>query len=361
MATATSSLETEGDIFCHICDLCTVRADRLLSMIWLLRVHDRLSTADLAERLEVSRRTILRDVEALSAAGMPVYCERGPHGGVRLLPGYRTDVTALSSKESRALFAGVTTWGAETLGLGEALTSGLQKLLAAVPETYRSESSDTSARIVVDPQGWLPQPERERTGETFQIVQDAVFTGRRLRMAYRHKTRSSTKEAVVDPHGLVSAGSSWYLCSTQGDDDEPTFTKLSRIDIAEILPDSRDQTRRIDMRATWQAQRTKFLGGFTAVTATAWVRDTRWSDVHEWSITATEITATSAPPPGDGWVFMRLEFVDDLHAMTIMLRLGTDARIETPDSLIASFTTYLKNTLAQYKQSHTEWRADPAG
>lgn len=130
-----------------------MRADRLLSMIWLLRANDRLSAADLAERLEVSRRTILRDVEALSAAGVPVYCERGPHGGVSLLPGYRIDVTALSSEESRALFAGVTTWGAESLGLGDALASGLQKLLAAVPETHRSQSSEVSDRIVVAPRG----------------------------------------------------------------------------------------------------------------------------------------------------------------------------------------------------------------
>lgn len=327
-----------------------MRADRLLSMIWLLRAHDRLSTAELAERLEVSRRTILRDVEALSAAGVPIYCERGPHGGVSLLPGYRTDVTALSSEESRALFAGVTTWGAESLGLGDALASGLQKLLAAVPETHRNESSDMSVRIVVDPQGWLPQPERERIGETFRTVQDAVFAGRRLCMTYRHKTRSSTQTAIVDPHGLVSAGSSWYLCSSRSDDEELTFTKLSRIDAAEVLPEVCDRTRKVDVAAAWRAQREKFLGGFAAVTATAWVRDTRWSDAHEWSISATEIEPTGEPPPGDGWVFMRLEFVDDLHAMTIMLRLGTDARIETPGSLRANFTNYLADTLSLYPE-----------
>ena len=82
-----------------------MRADRLLAIIWLLRAHGGLSTTELAERMGVSRRTLVRDVEALSAAGVPVYCERGPYGGVRLLPGYRTDVTALSSDESRALFA----------------------------------------------------------------------------------------------------------------------------------------------------------------------------------------------------------------------------------------------------------------
>ena len=84
-----------------------MRADRLLSMIWLLRTHGRLSASDLAQRLEVSRRTVLRDVEALSTAGVPVWCERGPHGGVRIDPDFRIDVTGLNREESRALFVGL--------------------------------------------------------------------------------------------------------------------------------------------------------------------------------------------------------------------------------------------------------------
>lgn len=144
-----------------------MRADRLLSIIWLLRAHEKLSTGELADLLEVSRRTIMRDIDALSAAGVPVYSERGPHGGIRLLPGYRTDVTALSSEESRALFAGVTAWGAESLGLGDALASGLRKLLAAVPDGNRQSTADVSSRIVVDPQGWMPQTAAEQTGTIF--------------------------------------------------------------------------------------------------------------------------------------------------------------------------------------------------
>ena len=120
------------------CEDESVRADRLLSMIWLLRAHGRLPTSDLAQRLEVSRRTVLRDVEALSAAGVPVWCERGPHGGVRIDPGFRIDVTGLNREESRALFAGLTSWGAAHLGLGDALASAARKLLAAVPDNHRS-------------------------------------------------------------------------------------------------------------------------------------------------------------------------------------------------------------------------------
>ncbi|MCL3776631.1 MULTISPECIES: YafY family protein [unclassified Actinomyces] len=322
-----------------------MRADRLLSIIWLLRAHGGLSTVELAERLEVSRRTILRDVEALSAAGVPVYCERGPNGGVRLLPDYRTDVTALSSEESRALFAGVTAWGADSLGLGDALASGLRKLLAAVPETYRDQSATVAERIVIDPQGWLPQPEQEQNGDTFRIVQNAVFAQRRLQIEYRHKTRSSTRVAVVEPHGLVSATRSWYLCATT--EGELGFTKVSRIDRAEMLPEPCSGDT-VGVAAEWRAQRERFLDGFTAVTATAWVRDTRWSDAHEWVIRAGEREPTSPPPDPDGWSFLELEFVDHLHAMTILLRLGPDARIVSPITLRDDFTAYLSTTLERY-------------
>ena len=144
-----------------------MRADRLLSLLWLLRAHGGMPAPELAQRLEVSRRTVLRDVEALSAAGVPVWCERGPCGGVRIDPGFRIDVTGLNHEESRALFAGLTTWGAVPLGLGEALTSAVRKLLAAVPSGQREGSVDIASRIVIDPQGWLPLPDRERTGPVF--------------------------------------------------------------------------------------------------------------------------------------------------------------------------------------------------
>ena len=333
-----------------------MRADRLLSIIWMLRAHGQLSTAQLAERLEVSRRTIMRDVDALSAAGVPVYCERGPHGGVRLLPGYRTDVTALNNEESRALFAGVTTWGADSLGLGEALASGLRKLLAAVPDSHRPDSSDVSARIVIDPQGWLPQTEREQTGEIFHTVQEAVFARLRLRLRYRHKTKASSRDAVVDPEGLISAGRSWYLCcSCEG---ELLFIKVSRIDSAEILPEPCTGGAHIDVAAEWKKQRERFLERFDPVQATAWVREIRWSDIHEWVIRVTEPrpgrdTRSQTGPatggaPGEEWSLLGLEFVDHLHAMTVLLRLGPDAIVTSPAELRADFTAYLRATLDRY-------------
>ena len=319
-----------------------MRADRLLSMIWLLRAHGRLSASDLAQRLEVSRRTVLRDVEALSAAGVPVWCERGPHGGVRIDPGFRLDVTGLNREESRALFAGLTSWGAAPLGLGDALASASRKLLAAVPDSHRSRSMGIASRVVVDPQGWLPLPESERADAVFQAVQEAVLTRHRLRMVFRHKSRTMTQD-VVDPHGIVAAGRSWYLCASHG--AEVRFTRLSRIEGTEILAEECPDDSGFDMTAAWHKQREEFLERFEAITATAWVRDERWSDVQEWTLRATTTDTDDDPPGDDGWTCLQLEFMDHLHAMTILLRLGPDASIVAPEYLRQDLINYLKRTL----------------
>ncbi len=232
--------------------------------------------------------------------------------------------------------------------------SGLRKLLAAVPDSNRQDSFAASTRIVVDPQGWMPQTEVERVGSIFQTVQNAVFAGQCLQITYRHKTRASTRQAIVEPRGLVGAGRSWYLCCTL--DDELRFIKLSRIEEAAALPTRCDPSKDVDVAGAWREQRSRFLGTFTPVTATAWIKESRWSDVHEWTIKATETEPPDGAPVGDGWSFMELEFVDQLHAMTIMLRLGPDARIEAPEQLRADFTSYLHRTLDRYETNSLQGR-----
>jgi predicted DNA-binding transcriptional regulator YafY len=132
-----------------------MKSGRLLEMLLLLQARGLVTAAELAERLEVSPRTVYRDAEALSAAGVPVYTERGRAGGIRLLPGYRTDVTGLTQDEARALFV-LTTGGAhEDLGLGNAARSAVLKVMRAVPEPFRPAATATSQRILVDPAGWM--------------------------------------------------------------------------------------------------------------------------------------------------------------------------------------------------------------
>ena len=324
-----------------------MRADRLLRMTWILSGRTApVPAARLAALLEVSPRTVLRDVEALSAAGVPVWCERGPHGGVRIDPGFRLDVTGLNHEESRALFAGITGWGAAPLGLSEALASAVHKLLAAVPDRHRNQSIDVASRIVVDPQGWLPLPESERADAVFHAVQEAVLTRHRLRMVFRDKSRTTTQE-VVDPHGMVAASRSWYLCASHG--AEVRFTKLSRIEEADVLTEACSNDSGFDMATAWQKQREEFLERFEAITATAWVRDERWSDVQEWTLRATTTDEDDERPGDDGWTCFQLEFMDHLHAMTILLRLGPDARVIAPVSLRQDLVGYLERTLERYQ------------
>ncbi len=314
-------------------------------MLWLLRAHGGLSTADLARRLEVSRRTVLRDVEALSAAGIPVYCERGPHGGVRLLPGYRLDVNALTEDESRALLAAASSWGADSLGLGEAFTSGLRKLLAAVPETGRSRGADAAERVVIDPRGWMPQPEATRPGQAFTTVQEAVFARQQLDITYRSGRTADVQQVTVEPHGLVSAGSDWYLCA--GEDGAVRFFKVARILSAAAQTEACWDD--VDVASAWQEYRDRFLAGFTPVTVTGWLQRDRWQDASEWSMRLTD-RESATDPPEEGWRPVRMEFLDDLHALTVLLRLGPAAHVESPERIRTRLLDHVEQVAGLYRR-----------
>ncbi|MEU4746312.1 HTH domain-containing protein, partial [Actinosynnema sp. NPDC023658] len=129
-----------------------MRADRLVSLVLLLRQRGRLSAATLARELEVSTRTVLRDVEALSAAGVPVYAERGRHGGFALLPGFRTELTGLSHDEALALLIAGSRRGAQAFGLGSALASAMLKVVDALPESHRDTAVGVAERLLIDPE-----------------------------------------------------------------------------------------------------------------------------------------------------------------------------------------------------------------
>ncbi|MFG2135417.1 helix-turn-helix transcriptional regulator [Streptomyces sp. NPDC048650] len=164
--------------------------------------------SELAERLEVSTRTVYRDVESLSAAGVPVYAERGRHGGIALLPGFRTDVTGLTTDEARALFIMATQGTHSALGLADALGSALRKVMVALPASHRPAAEVTSRRILVDPDRWRSGP---RAAVALDELNGAVFRDVRLRIRYRHGGETRLRTYTVDPYGLVVKAGTWYL------------------------------------------------------------------------------------------------------------------------------------------------------
>src|ERR1700682_1538242 len=175
-----------------------VRADRVLSLLLLLQARGRLSASELAARLEVSRRTVYRDVDALSIAGVPVRTEPGPGGGIELVEGWRTDLTGLTEPELDALF---------TSAAGPEFERAMGKLAAALPTESGRRAGRMRERLLVDSAGW---GRRGAASPHLRVVQDAVFADRRLRLRYR-RAEARVVERVVDPLGLVLKAGVWYL------------------------------------------------------------------------------------------------------------------------------------------------------
>jgi predicted DNA-binding transcriptional regulator YafY len=184
-----------------------VRADRLLSLLLLLQDRGKVKAEQLAARLEVTPRTIHRDVQALSSAGVPVYTERGPAGGIGLLGSYRTQVTGLSREEAAALAAAGVPRVLSEIGLGGALRSGLVKLGASLPELQRLASEHLRRRLYVDVAPWFHVPEEVAH---LDVVRQAVLEDRELHLHYRARGGQPFDD-TVRPLGLVAKAESWYL------------------------------------------------------------------------------------------------------------------------------------------------------
>src|SRR6059058_3412157 len=183
-----------------------VRASRLISLLLLLQTRGQLTAAELAERLEVSERTIQRDADALAAAGVPVEAVRGPAGGYRLAGGYRTRLTGLTADEADALFAAGMPGPAAELGLGGELAAARLKLLAALPQELQERATRSSRLFHLDTRGWF---RAEDTVPHLPALAAAVWQGCRARIRYRERGR--VVQRTIDPLGLVLKGGAWYL------------------------------------------------------------------------------------------------------------------------------------------------------
>lgn len=232
------------DIQCHRGrdTLRDVRADRLLSILLLLQAHGRLSAGVLARRLEVSRRTIYRDLEALSAAGVPVVIDQGPQGGASLLPGWRTDVTGLTESELAALLAFAPSAPAADLGLNEDLGRAARKV--AVAAGAPSGNSRFADRVLVDINPWGPR----RVPPHLRSVQDALWSDRRLWMRYR-RGDGALIERTVEPLGLVAKHGVWYLLAG-GERGIRTY-RVSRVEEAAVTDDSFERPSGFDLEQAW--------------------------------------------------------------------------------------------------------------
>ncbi len=231
-----------------------MKADRLLAILLLLQRGGRMTAGEIARRLEVSERTIYRDLEALGSAGVPVYAEPGRGGGVRLLEGYRTDLSGLSLSEAElvpllglsGVFAGI--------ALGSSLRRTETKLLMALPEDQRNRAEVAQKRIHVDLQRWWDHSEPV---PHLAVAADAVLAGRRLRITYRRGQDAAEVKRKLDPLGLVVQGGTWYLVAGAGR-GEPRIYRISRISSAEPLEETFDHPEGFDLQTFWSGRKEEF-------------------------------------------------------------------------------------------------------
>jgi predicted DNA-binding transcriptional regulator YafY len=305
-----------------------VRADRLVSLVLLLRQRGRMTAAALARELEVSTRTVLRDVEALSAAGVPVYAERGRHGGFALLPGFRTELTGLNHDEALALLAAGSGRGEQAFGLGSALASALRKVVDALPDGHPATASDAAQRFLIDPETDLlarPLVAEEVPDATMIEIRRAVLAGHKLRIHYA-ATDQAPRWRTVDPIGLVTVRGRGYLLATRAGADR-TY-RLSRVLAAEELAEPAQRPDRVDLDRLWRERSARFRTGGAQVAVLARVNPGRREE-----LVRTALAVLAEEPDADGWLRLEVTFQDRRHAEWALWQLSTDAEALTPRSL----------------------------
>ncbi|WP_181779801.1 helix-turn-helix transcriptional regulator [Pseudonocardia pini] len=319
-----------------------MRADRLVSLVLLLRRRGRLTADTLARELEVSTRTVLRDVEALSAAGVPVYAERGRYGGFVLAPGFRTELTGLNHDEALALLTAGSTRGEQVFGLGSALASAMRKVVDALPDGHRATASDAAQRFLVEPETDLLSRRaatEEVPGAAMIEIRRAVLVGHRLRIHYA-AAGGPPRWRTVDPIGLVTVRDRGYLLATRSGADR-TY-RLSRIRAAEELPEPAERPDLVDLDTLWRERAARFLADDHLTVLV------RVDPARREALLDTALTVRAEEPEADGRLRMELTFQDAWHAEWALWRLGAAAEALAPQSLRTSLRRRATAIATQY-------------
>ncbi|MFF5637892.1 helix-turn-helix transcriptional regulator [Streptomyces sp. NPDC012825] len=308
-----------------------MRASRLVALLLLLQNRGRTTARQLAEELGVSVRTVYRDVEALGAAGIPLYGEAGHAGGYRLVDGYRTRLTGLTADEAQAAFLAALPGAAAALGLGEALATARLKLRAALPAELREHAELIQERFLLDAPGWYGGADRV---PHLTAVAAAVWARRAVVLRYRRWRAPEEIERRVEPYGLVLKAGRWYLVA-----GGPSGVRTYRVDQILGIRPLEDEFAAPDgfrLAGYWKDH----LAGFRARlhTAEALVR-----------LTPEGARRLGVAPAGDGWTETRVPIESIDHAHREFLRLGTDVEVVAPAELRDRVAETVRTLAARYE------------
>lgn len=320
-----------------------MRADRLLSILLLLQVHRRLTARDLATRLEVSERTIHRDMEALSAAGFPVFAERGAGGGWMLIEGYKTNLTGLNRDEIQALFLTKPLRLLADLGLKKASDAAFIKLSAALPASYRDKAEHARQRIHIDATGW------NHSSESIQflpVLQEAVWQERKVRFTYERGGGCNSVERLADPLGLVAKGNAWYLVAAI--DGMIRSYRVSRVVDATLTDDACTRPKDFDLAGYWEQSTVDFKAHLPQYLAKVRAHP----DVFPRLRFAGRFAriGQAEPPDADGWIRVNLRFDVEEMAVEWVLGFGSQMEVLEPAALREKVIAAAQRVLAFYAE-----------
>ena len=310
-------------------DTGSMRADRLLSILLLLQEHGRLSARRLAERLEVSERTVHRDMEALAMAGVPVWAQTGRHGGWELAEGYRTDLTGLSEGELRSLVLAGASSQLRHLGVGDDLDRAVTKVLAALPETRRAAARSVGSYLHVDPAGWRRPDDAVPWLPTLEA---ALRERRRVVLRYERASDGTTVERTAEPLGLVVKGSTWYLVASV--DGASRTYRVARLRDVQVLDEPATRPPDFDLGAAWRTSQEAFRQALPQATWTMRVAPEVIGRVRLGWRFASIVEELPAGP--DGWITVRCRGDGLPVAIECTLGLGPDAVAVEPAELVAA-------------------------
>jgi predicted DNA-binding transcriptional regulator YafY len=322
-----------------------MRASRLVNLLLLLQTRGGLTAAELARELEVSVRTVHRDVEALSEAGVPIYADRGPHGGVRLVEGYRTRLTGMTGEEAEALFLSGLPGPAAELGLGTVVAAARLKVMAALPTELRARASRLVERFHLDASGWFQANEPVPHLST---LAEAVWETQRVRIDYERGDR--LVERTIEPLGLVLKAGVWYVvASTEG---QIRTYRISRVAAATALDERFERPASFDLAATWAESSAAYERDAPRVDVTVRIRPDRLERLAAAvGSRAVDDAERLAEPDPDGWLRLRLRLDWPPEVPGHLLSVGADLEVIDPPETRDRLIELARRVVARYAAS----------
>jgi len=325
-----------------------MRADRLLSMLMILQNRGKTSAQELADELEVSKRTVYRDVIALSTSGVPVYTEKGPGGGIALVDKYRSDLTGLTKEEVRALFMMSVPPALTELGLDQQLRAAMLKLSSALPSSMQSDERSVRQRIYIDPTPWenMPQP---RFGTDLKTLQEAIWDSQVMEIRHKSWMRPDLEPSVsvINPYGLVAKSGNWYLIGQR--EDHISVTRVDLIVGVRQLGEAFKRPDGFDLVSFWKSYCKSEMENRFIYTATVVAQ----RDKLDWILWVLGDRVQSRiledkPHGGEDLITIELDFDHFFASLRGILALGIAVEILEPVSLRFAIKDYAEQILMKY-------------